>query len=304
MGHNVSSVHGVKSSDIYAPGNAVNEIWVDNVELISRLPFGDSDLGQAGWPPDDWPKIPWHQFIIPLKRNLGALQNHTTAMETNVVVTCAINMVTKEVVNCTTTIDTRETTRCVTPLIFGVDSAWASLLFLFSVVLIEFGFFLLFLIAVMVVDGLRTLRIWTDCPLRIIPKLYQPQNVMIWARHSFKLSFYYLLFAIFSMSFGFPMATSAAPCLHPFEVFRKTMEMQGSLTFLIITIPLIYLGYSLWEAVKRRDGDEQDQAAETWLAQCPVNQPNIPAPSPHQSTSASADVEKAMESNFLGSQPF
>lgn len=71
MGHNVSAIAGVKSSNFYEQGNAINEIWVDDVELISRLPFGDSDLGQAGWPKGGWPKIPWHQFIIPLKRDLS-----------------------------------------------------------------------------------------------------------------------------------------------------------------------------------------------------------------------------------------
>lgn len=70
MGHNVSAIAGVKSSNFYEQGNAINEIWVDDVELISRLPFGDSDLGQAGWPKGGWPKIPWHQFIIPLKRDM------------------------------------------------------------------------------------------------------------------------------------------------------------------------------------------------------------------------------------------
>ena len=70
MGQKISAVHGVKSGDFYKQGNAINEIWVGDVELISRLPFGDSDLGQAGWPRGSWPKIPWHQFIIPLKREV------------------------------------------------------------------------------------------------------------------------------------------------------------------------------------------------------------------------------------------
>lgn len=68
MGHKVSVVHGVKSEDYYKPGNAINEIWLGRVELISRLPFGDSDLGQAGWSSGSFPKIPWHNFIIPLKK--------------------------------------------------------------------------------------------------------------------------------------------------------------------------------------------------------------------------------------------
>ncbi|KAJ5278860.1 hypothetical protein N7478_004232 [Penicillium angulare] len=77
MGHNVSAIAGVKSPNFYEQGNAINEIWVDDVELISRLPFGDSDLGQAGWPKGSWPKIPWHQFIIPLKRDLTQFSNNT-----------------------------------------------------------------------------------------------------------------------------------------------------------------------------------------------------------------------------------
>ncbi|CAI7621491.1 unnamed protein product [Penicillium glandicola] len=68
MGNKVSAVHGVKSDHFYDQGNAVNEIWVGDVEVISRLPFGDSDLEQAGWPPGDFPKIPWHHFIIPMQK--------------------------------------------------------------------------------------------------------------------------------------------------------------------------------------------------------------------------------------------
>lgn len=74
MGHKVSVVNGVKSGNFYEQGNAINEIWVGDFELISRLPFGDSDIGQAGWPPGNWPKIPWHQFIIPLKRDLNTVK--------------------------------------------------------------------------------------------------------------------------------------------------------------------------------------------------------------------------------------
>ncbi|KAJ5934267.1 hypothetical protein N7466_003814 [Penicillium verhagenii] len=77
MGNNVSSVTGVKSPNFYEQGNGINEIWVKDLEVVSRLPFGDSDLGQAGWPVGGWPKIPWHQFIIPLKRDLaGNIQNN------------------------------------------------------------------------------------------------------------------------------------------------------------------------------------------------------------------------------------
>ncbi|KAJ5275056.1 hypothetical protein N7505_003601 [Penicillium chrysogenum] len=68
MGNKVSAVHGVKSDHFYDQGNAVNEIWFGDVEIISRLPFGDSDLEQAGWPPGDFPKIPWHHFIIPMHK--------------------------------------------------------------------------------------------------------------------------------------------------------------------------------------------------------------------------------------------
>lgn len=70
MGHKFSTVHGVKSSDYSQAGNAINEIWYGDVELVSRLPFGDSDMAQASWHPGDWPKIPWHNFIIPWKRDV------------------------------------------------------------------------------------------------------------------------------------------------------------------------------------------------------------------------------------------
>ncbi|KAL5339066.1 hypothetical protein BJX70DRAFT_177596 [Aspergillus crustosus] len=70
MGHKVSVVTGVKSENFTQPGNAVNEIWVGDTEIISRLPFAGSDMDQAGWGKDGAPKIPWHNFIIPLKRDI------------------------------------------------------------------------------------------------------------------------------------------------------------------------------------------------------------------------------------------
>jgi hypothetical protein len=92
MGHKFSVIKGVKSGDFYKQGNAINEIWVGDFELISRLPFGDSDIGQAGWPPGNWPKIPWHQSIIPLKRDLNTVQ--CTSLE------CRSNLIAKPSAAC------------------------------------------------------------------------------------------------------------------------------------------------------------------------------------------------------------
>ncbi|KAI5307954.1 hypothetical protein KEM55_006957, partial [Ascosphaera atra] len=67
MGNKVSTINGVRSSHFYEPGNAVNEIWLGDFELISHLPFGASDLDQSGWKKGQkYPMIPWKQFIIPL----------------------------------------------------------------------------------------------------------------------------------------------------------------------------------------------------------------------------------------------
>ncbi|KAJ5911701.1 uncharacterized protein N7473_001004 [Penicillium subrubescens] len=85
MGHKFSVVKGVKSGNFYEQGNAINEIWVGDFELISRLPFGDSDIGQAGWPPGNWPKIPWHQFIIPLKRGLNTVKCSSLECRSNLI---------------------------------------------------------------------------------------------------------------------------------------------------------------------------------------------------------------------------
>ncbi|KAL4751251.1 hypothetical protein BDW72DRAFT_212846 [Aspergillus terricola var. indicus] len=73
MGKKLSVVQGVRSENYTDPGNAVNEIWVGDTELISRLPFGSSDMDQASWPTNGVPKIPWHNFIIPMKRDLETL---------------------------------------------------------------------------------------------------------------------------------------------------------------------------------------------------------------------------------------
>ncbi|KAK2736845.1 hypothetical protein FQN57_000525 [Myotisia sp. PD_48] len=80
MGNKISAVNGVKSPNFFEQGNAVNEIWVGDLEIISRLPFGDSDMAQAGWPKGDYPKIPWRPFIIPLRADFqaGDSMNSTT----------------------------------------------------------------------------------------------------------------------------------------------------------------------------------------------------------------------------------
>ncbi|KAL4928583.1 uncharacterized protein BDV17DRAFT_93231 [Aspergillus undulatus] len=82
MGHKFSAVNGVRSDNFTQPGNAINQIWYGNTEIISRLPFGDNDMEQAGWPQGGMPKIPWHNFIIPMKRDLRA-SNHTSPIHSN-----------------------------------------------------------------------------------------------------------------------------------------------------------------------------------------------------------------------------
>ncbi|KKZ63565.1 hypothetical protein EMCG_02102 [[Emmonsia] crescens] len=72
MGNQVSAVTGVRSPNFFEPGNAVNEVWVGDLEVVSRLPFGDSDMAQAAWPKNDYPKIPWRPFIIPLRATFSA----------------------------------------------------------------------------------------------------------------------------------------------------------------------------------------------------------------------------------------
>ncbi|KAJ5367613.1 hypothetical protein N7541_001554 [Penicillium brevicompactum] len=91
MGHKVSVVRGVKSDHFYNQQNGINEIWVGDVEVISRLPFGDSDQEQSSWPPGGVPKIPWHHFIIPLHKrdDLGNMASQNTSGEYS---TCACDI--------------------------------------------------------------------------------------------------------------------------------------------------------------------------------------------------------------------
>lgn len=84
MGNKISAVHGVKSDHFYEQGNAINEIWVGDIEVISRLPFGDSDLEQAGWPRGGFPKIPWHQFLIPMHKRDGYTNKSAGSLPWNV----------------------------------------------------------------------------------------------------------------------------------------------------------------------------------------------------------------------------
>lgn len=86
MGHKVSVVRGVKSDHFYEQKNGINEIWVGDVEVISRLPFGGSDQEQASWPAGGVPKIPWHHFIIPFQKRSdegNMSSQHTLSNETH-----------------------------------------------------------------------------------------------------------------------------------------------------------------------------------------------------------------------------
>lgn len=66
MGNKVSSISGVRSNQLYKPGNGVNQIWVGDFEIVSRLPFGASDMSQASLSGKKYPSIPWRPFLIPL----------------------------------------------------------------------------------------------------------------------------------------------------------------------------------------------------------------------------------------------
>ncbi|KKK13632.1 hypothetical protein AOCH_007307 [Aspergillus ochraceoroseus] len=92
MGQKISAVNGVKSDNYFEPGNAINQIWYGDVEMISRLPFGDTDMGQAGWA-SGFPKIPWHDFIIPLKRDLN-----TTTVDNPAAGCCPISLIRHDLV--------------------------------------------------------------------------------------------------------------------------------------------------------------------------------------------------------------
>ncbi|KAL3470582.1 hypothetical protein BJX99DRAFT_239294 [Aspergillus californicus] len=81
MGQKLTTVTGVRSENFTQPGNAINEIWAGNTEIISRLPFGDDDMAQAGWPENGMPKIPWHNFIIPMKRDLQTSVNFNRSID-------------------------------------------------------------------------------------------------------------------------------------------------------------------------------------------------------------------------------
>ncbi|KAI5279610.1 hypothetical protein KEM52_004335, partial [Ascosphaera acerosa] len=72
MGNKVSSTAGVRSPHFFEPGNAVNEIWLGDFELISHLPFGAPDIEQTGFQKGThYPMIPWKPFLIPLSGGAG-----------------------------------------------------------------------------------------------------------------------------------------------------------------------------------------------------------------------------------------
>ncbi|KAL4798059.1 hypothetical protein BDV19DRAFT_386717 [Aspergillus venezuelensis] len=104
MGHKLSAVTGIRSENFTEPGNAINEIWVGNTEIISRLPFGDNDLEQAGWPAGRMPKIPWHNFIIPLKRDLQIVANSTGPVDLCNIPNATVDRIVWSFSGCTLTI--------------------------------------------------------------------------------------------------------------------------------------------------------------------------------------------------------
>ncbi|KAJ6144320.1 hypothetical protein N7470_008215 [Penicillium chermesinum] len=74
MGHNVSVINGVRSENFYEQRNGIHEIWT----WANRAGLGSGR------------RIPWHQFIIPLKRDITSniTMNPNITMDKDITTFC------------------------------------------------------------------------------------------------------------------------------------------------------------------------------------------------------------------------
>lgn len=241
MGHKFSAVNGVKSDNFYNQGNAINEIWLGNVELISRLPFGDSDRGQAGWPPGSWPKIPWHQFVIPLKRDMELVNTTVSIVGNNITVTDILQIV----------------------------EMWQSVEFAFGGLFVTLANALL--LSILLSPTLRVLEremdaIWRNKPcvtseawteqLRLT-QLHPWWVVLGWLYSSTGTERYAAFAAACQLTIGFPLLFSIAEMIKAFKPFCWTL-LAGSLCLVILVpIRIAGIGITIWLALKEvRDKEE------------------------------------------------
>ncbi|KAJ6119358.1 hypothetical protein N7523_003638 [Penicillium sp. IBT 18751x] len=187
MGHKVSVVGGVKSDNFYQQGNAINEIWLGDVEIISRLPFGDSDLEQAGWPAGSWPKIPWHQFIIPLKRDLHQIPYSTMSRNSSLDCYVALLAEYEMPLHCR-------------------DILWNKNLILFlGAYLTVLGFVMAFIAAKKLSEASKELSGWWKVRVQVIPREHLPRCVKRFVSVYAGLSGMLTIIGLVSIFMGIPM---------------------------------------------------------------------------------------------------
>ncbi|KAJ5121932.1 hypothetical protein N7448_003065 [Penicillium atrosanguineum] len=187
MGHKFSVVGGVKSENFYQQGNAINEIWLGDVEIISRLPFGDSDLEQSGWPAGGWPKIPWHQFIIPLKRDLHTITNSTMSRNTSLDCYAALQAEHDLPIAC-------------------LFSSWSeSLVVFFGALFTCLGFMMAFVAAKQMAEASKALSRWSRIRVQVIPREYLPSIVKRLVRVYAGLGALFTVVGFVAIFMGIPM---------------------------------------------------------------------------------------------------
>lgn len=256
MGHKFSAINGVKSDNFYSQGNAINEIWIGNVELISRLPFGDSDRGQAGWPPGSWPKIPWHQFVIPLKRDMELINTTVSIVGNNITVTDVVQIV----------------------------AAWQSLEFAFGGLFVTLANALL--LTILFSPSLRALKqtMTSICRNKSFPtsevwiqqmRLAQPHPwlaVFSWLYSFTGTERYAAPVAACGLAVGFPLLFSVAEMIEPFKPFCWTL-LTGSIGLvLLVPLHIVCVGFAIWQALEkvREDLEPSSKPEDIEMAAVPV----------------------------------
>lgn len=218
MGHKFSVVSGVKSENFYQQGNAINEIWLGDVELISRLPFGDSDLEQSGWPVGSWPKIPWHQFIIPLKRDLHT--NPHSSMSSNSSLNCYAALLAEYEM----------------PLHY-LDSCWNKYLLSFlGALFAAIGFAMAFRAAKFLAEASKELSRWPRIRVQVIPREHLPSIAKRFVRVYMEHSGIIVVVGFVGIFMGIPMMSYGLQGMSANVLIAST----ALALFMIVTSQLIF----------------------------------------------------------------
>ncbi|CAG7976928.1 unnamed protein product [Penicillium salamii] len=250
MGNKVSVVRGVKSDHFYNQQNGINEIWVGDVEIISRLPFGDSDQEQSSWPPGGVPKIPWHQFIIPLHKRDEVGNMSASSVSDIPTSACYASLPTSGYYGMFTGMPPRSSYQIGVHLLFG-----AAMMGMFFVSLVVMNFVMHLVESDLSIEGEHR----SDCALLRRQRVFHLRILLMAAA--------FLAFSILLAALG--LSALAAGIQHPNASFWILDDGIAAMFVAVMVVCWYYIKYYIKARVRSANTNQaEDQNLQTIPATC------------------------------------